>query len=64
MLNNSVMPRNLIKENELLDDLKSDDFIVSQMQSVNVYKDSLFADEVKLLKLIKRSNSFSVSYLD
>lgn len=64
MLNNSVMLRNLIKENELLDDLKSDDFIVSQMQSVNVYKDSLFADEVKLLKLIKRSNSFSVSYLD
>lgn len=64
MLNNSVMPRNLIKENELLDDLKSDDFIVSQMQSVNVFKDSLFADEVKLLKLIKRSNSFSVSYLD
>jgi hypothetical protein len=32
ILNNSVMPRNLNKENDVDDDLNSDEFIVTQMQ--------------------------------
>lgn len=32
ILNNSVVPRNLNKENDVDDDLNSDEFIVTQMQ--------------------------------
>ena len=32
ILNNSVVPRNLNKENDMDDDLNSDEFIVTQMQ--------------------------------
>ena len=51
------MPRNLNKDNDMDDDLKSDEFIVTQMQYLDLYKESVFSEDKKLLKLIKRSKS-------
>jgi hypothetical protein len=58
--NVSVMPRNLNKEDEILDNLKPDEFVVSQMQSLNLYKESIFSEEMRLLKLIRRSKTVHI----
>jgi hypothetical protein len=54
------MPRNLNKEDEILDNLKPDEFVVSQMQSLNLYKESIFSEEMRLLKLIRRSKTVHI----
>jgi len=58
--NVSVMPRNLNKEDEILDNLKPDEFVVSQMQSLNLYKESIFSEEMRSLKLIRRSKTVHI----
>jgi hypothetical protein len=58
------VPRNLNIDNDIAESIKSDEFIVSQMQSLNLYKESIFSEDMKLLKLLKRSKSFHPSSLD
>ncbi len=47
LLNNSVVPRNLNNENVIDDDVDSDEFIVTQMQYIDLFKESIFADDLK-----------------
>jgi hypothetical protein len=64
LLNNSVVPRNLNNEHIIDDDVDSEEFIVTQMQYIDLFKESIFVDDLKKSKVMKRSISFPSITLD